>query len=223
MSQQPGSEEPLVGEVRFRVPLPFVIPVIALILIAILAISFSKVLLAVPHEAATILAIVMAANLLGACAYAALKPRLSATNWIELLAIVAYPILIGVVIASTGFGDAHTAAADEGGGAAHGGGGGGEDDGLTVTAANIAFDTSEIAVPAEEDVALHFVNADTEQHNISVYENSDDGLNFENHIFEGEIIDGDQETDYNFTAPPAGDYHFQCDVHPNMNGTFTAE
>ncbi|MGI8774929.1 MAG: cupredoxin domain-containing protein [Actinomycetota bacterium] len=218
MNQHPTSEEPLVGEVRFRVPLPFAIPAIALIVIAVLAISFSRVLLAVPHEAATILAVVMAANLLGACAYAALKPRLSMTTWLELLAIVAYPILIGVVIAATGIGDTHSVAAA----------GGNEEpapagDGLTVTAAAMSFDTDQISVPAEEETSIHFVNADNQQHNISVYENPDDGLVLENAIFEGEIIDGDQETDYDFKAPPAGDYYFQCDVHPNMNGDFTAE
>lgn len=217
MSQHPPPEEPLVGEVRFSVPLPFVIPAIALIVIAVLAISFSRVLLAVPHEAATILATVMAANLLGACAYAALKPRLSMTTWLELLAIVAYPILIGVVIAATGIGDTHGAAAAGGNGEPAPAG-----DGLTVTAAAMNFDTDQISVPAKEETSIHFVNDDNQQHNISVYENPDD-LASENAIFEGEIIDGDQETDYNFEAPPAGDYYFQCDVHPNMNGDFTAE
>lgn len=217
MSQHPTPEEPLVGEVRFRVPLPFAIPAIALVVIAVLAISFSRVLLAVPHEAATILAVVMAANLLGACAYAALKPKLSMTTWLELLAVVAYPILIGVVIAVTGIGDTHSAAAGGNGELAPGG------DGLTVTAAGMSFDTNEITVPAEEEASIHFINADNQMHNISVYENPDDGLAFENAIFEGEIIDGDQETDYNFDAPPAGDYYFQCDVHPNMSGDFIAE
>jgi plastocyanin len=220
MSHQPTSEEPLVGEVRFRVPLPFAIPAIALIVIAVLAISFSRVLLAVPHEAASILAIVMAANVLGACAYAALKPRLSMATWLELLAIVAYPILIGVVIATTGFGDTHAAAGGNDGGGNGGGGGGG---GLTVTAAGMAFDTDVITMPADAEGTIHFVNADTQPHNIGVYESQQDGLAFENAIFEGEVIDGDQEADYTFTAPPVGDYYFQCDVHPNMNGTFTAE
>ena len=219
MSQQPTSEEPLVGEVRFRVPLPFAIPVIALVVIAILAISFSKVLLAVPHEAATILATVMAANLLGACAYAALKPRLTTTNWIELVAIVAYPILIGVVIASSGFG-AHGAAAGE---EDHGAAAAPAEGGLTVTAAGMAFDTDTITVEAESEASIHFVNEDSEPHNISVYENSDDALAFANHIFEGETIQGGQETDYSLTAPAAGEYYFQCDVHPNMNGNFIAE
>src|SRR4051812_12093863 len=98
MSQHPG-DEPLVGEVRVRVPLPIVIPAMALLVIAIFTIVFSRVLLSIPHEAATIVAVAVAANILGACAFIALRPRAGAGTLIELAAVVVYPLIIGIAIA----------------------------------------------------------------------------------------------------------------------------
>ena len=37
-------------------------------------------------------------------------------------------------------------------------------------------------------------------------------------FFKGDIIAGPAELIYHFTTPAAGEYYFQCDVHPNMNG-----
>ena len=110
MSEQSSQQEPLVGEVRFRVPLPIVIPIVALVVIAVFVVGFSKVLLAIPSEAATVIAIAMAANVLGVCAYLALRPKVSTTTVFELIAILIYPLLIGIVIANTGFGEEEAAA-----------------------------------------------------------------------------------------------------------------
>jgi hypothetical protein len=49
MDREPGARsDPLVGEVRFRVPLPILIPVAAVAVIAIVTIGLSRVLLAIP-------------------------------------------------------------------------------------------------------------------------------------------------------------------------------
>ena len=216
MSHQPPPEEPLVGEVRFRVPLPIVIPFLSLLLIAALAIGFGSVLLSVPSEAATVIATVTAINIMGACAFIALRSKVASTSYMELLAIVMYPVLIGVVIANVGIGES-----------SHGegsGGGGGESpppptNGLVVSAANVAFDTTEITLAAGKAQALEFNNEDTLEHNISVYEDDSAAKD----LFTGEIIPGGSSTTYDIEIPDPGEFYFQCDVHPNMNGAVTAE
>ncbi|MDQ4124304.1 MAG: hypothetical protein M3134_01720, partial [Actinomycetota bacterium] len=126
MSTQDDSLRPdLTTEVRVKVPLPLVIPLAALAVIAIVAYGFAQVLLAVPKEAATMLAMVAAANILGAFAYAALRPRMQPVTMAELGVIVLYPVIIGIAIAQFDFGGeaAHghdTAAAETAGAGAAG-------------------------------------------------------------------------------------------------------
>ncbi|MDQ4026683.1 MAG: hypothetical protein M3214_01340, partial [Actinomycetota bacterium] len=60
-------------------------------------------------------------------------------------------------------------------------------------------------------------NEDSVQHNISIYETPQDAESQANAIFTGDVITA-SETTYTFDAPPAGDYVFQCDIHPDMSG-----
>jgi plastocyanin len=120
---------------------------------------------------------------------------------------VVHPTMTGSIQAGEG-GDG------DGGGAGDGGGGG--DATTTVTAANIEFDTATINLPADQPSTIHFVNDDAGvQHNIAIYE--DDTVTAE--LFQGELITGPDEIDYAIDPLAAGNYYFQCDVHPNMNGT----
>lgn len=216
MSQQPHPDEPLLGEVRFKVPLPILIPVVALAVIGGIAIGFARIFLSLPKEAAVIIAVVAAANILGAGAYIALRARVTGQTLFELLAIVAYPILIGVVIAAVGIGGE----AGHGGEGEHGPAPAPDAD-ATIVAANIAFDTNQLQLPAGGAATLALVNEDAAEHNVSIYETQEEGLALEGAIFEGEIIQGGASIVYEIPAPEPGDYYFQCDVHPNMNGTAT--
>jgi plastocyanin len=101
-----------------------------------------------------------------------------------------------------------------GGGGGAGGGGGGQGAAVTVTAQNIAFDTDTIELPADTESTITLVNEDTEPHNIAIY--TDDTV-AENQ-FRGETVTADR---IDYTIPPldAGEYYFQCDVHPTMNGS----
>ncbi|MDQ3962540.1 MAG: cupredoxin domain-containing protein [Actinomycetota bacterium] len=108
---------------------------------------------------------------------------------------------------------------DEGGGTAaapageDGGGGGG---GLTISAAQIQFDTQELTFPADEATTLTFNNEDSVEHNVAIYETED----AEQDIFVGRIIGGGTTVDYEVPATPAGEHFFRCDVHPTaMTGT----
>ena len=219
MSQESSPQEPLVGEVRFRVPLPIVIPVVALLVIGVFVVGFAWVLLSIPAEAATVIAIAMAANVLGVCAFLALRPKVASSTVFELVAILIYPLLIGVVIANLGLFEEEHAAEGEAPAAPAAAAGG-----LVVVAENTAFDVSEIEIKAGAETTMTFDNQDSGvDHNVSIYQDADAALAGDEAIFEGEIITGPAQTEYSFQGPEKGEYYFQCDVHPNMTGIATAK
>jgi plastocyanin len=219
-TNEPSSRPDLMGEVRLRLPLPLVVPIAAIIVIAAFAFGFSRVLLTVPSEVATILALVTAANILIACALVALRPRMHRVGLMEVVLIALYPVLIGVVIANTGIGEesagAEAPAAQERSTTAAGAD-------ATLTAASVQFDTNEITLPASKDVVVALDNQDAAPHNLAIYKSKQDADNQSNAVFDGSDVAAGSTTDYKFTAPPPGDYLFQCDIHPSMNGTVTAE
>ena len=95
------------------------------------------------------------------------------------------------------------------------GGPGGEGGGVTVVAQNIAFDTSTIRLEPVPTM-ITFENRDAGvQHDIAIY--SDSSLADE--LFDGELVTGPATVDYAVPALPPGEHYFQCNVHPNMNGS----
>lgn len=98
------------------------------------------------------------------------------------------------------------------------------DGGMTIVAEGVAFDTETLTLPAGEEVSLEFDNRDQGTvHNVAIYENEADAQAQGNALFDGQDITGPATTTYEFEAPPPGEYLFQCDVHPDMNGTVVAE
>jgi plastocyanin len=90
---------------------------------------------------------------------------------------------------------------------------------ITLTAQNMAFDTTTLTAPAGSTVVMTFVNKDNNMpHNFALYTNSTATTN----IFTGEIITGPKTVTYTFTVPSKpGNYFFRCDIHPElMTGTF---
>jgi plastocyanin len=205
----------LVEEVRVRVPLPIVIPIGALVVIGGVAFGFSRILLNVPKHVAVALALVMAMNVLGACAYVALKQRMTSATWAELFIVLTYPIIIGVVLTQTGIVD---------------NGGGGESKppaaseseapgGTALVASGLQWDTDALSTAADKPFTVTVENQDTTVHNFSVYE--DDSLDKE--LFKGKDVPGGSTVDEDVDALPKGGYYFQCDYHPSMNGTLTVK
>ncbi len=87
---------------------------------------------------------------------------------------------------------------------------------VEITAQGTAFDTSELALPADEPSTIVFHNNDSLPHNVAIY-TAEGG----DQLFAGDIITA---TTAEYPVPPleAGSYYFQCDVHPTeMNGTVT--
>ncbi len=86
---------------------------------------------------------------------------------------------------------------------------------LALTAKDLTFDLKELELVAGTDVVLRLRNDDTVPHNVAIFE----GMNASGKkLFAGELFTGPATKQYRFKAPPAGTYHFHCDVHPNMQG-----
>lgn len=115
-----------------------------------------------------------------------------------------------------------TIVAGEGGETGGGGTGGGGTAGAeaSISAADIAFDTGSLTLPAGEEVTLAFDNQDAVPHNFAIY--TDESLT--SPLFQGEVLAGPGATKYSLPALEPGTYHFQCDLHPpTMNGTVIVE
>jgi plastocyanin len=96
-----------------------------------------------------------------------------------------------------------------------GGGGGGTTE---LVAAGTAFDTDTLTLAAQGETVIHFVNEDSVPHNLAIYEEEGGP-----EIFSGELV---TSADVEYSIPGPGEpleAYFQCDVHPNMNGTATFE
>jgi mono/diheme cytochrome c family protein/plastocyanin len=90
---------------------------------------------------------------------------------------------------------------------------------VEISASNSSsFDVSEASAPAGEAFVIHFFNNEAGvMHNVEV---KDAGGTTE---LRGDIITGVAEAMYDVPALDAGEYTFNCTVHPNMTGTLTAE
>ncbi len=194
---------------RDRLILPVLIPVGALSFVLFLALVMSQVLLNVPGEIATAVAMMTALNLLIAFSVMAAKPDGGRPLTMMLAAIAVVPLILGAAAAS---GVVPLPEEEEEHGAAEPG------PAAQIAAASLAFDTKELSVPAGEEFVLAFNNQEAQPHNVSILkaQGSPEAL------FRGEIVTGPKEVDYQVTPIPAGEYYFQCDVHPNMSGTVTA-
>ncbi len=78
-----------------------------------------------------------------------------------------------------------------------------------------AFDRDRLEVTAGEPFSLELQNPDAEPHNLSVYA-SKGGES----LYQGALVDPGKDATYDVPALPAGDLYFQCDIHPEMSGTF---
>jgi plastocyanin len=218
-------------ETKDRLLLPIVIPLAATVALAFVILAFSRILLAVPPEAATPIALAMALNVLTGAALFASLPRLR--SWVikGVLVVGALLLAVGAVTSMAVSGEldelfrkeevAPEAAPEPGPGTSPAEEGEGESPGPGpgpgITASAVAFDKTELELPAGQETSLPFDNKDAGiPHNVSIYaEQGGEPL------FQGEIITGPAKVDYSVPALDPGSYYFQCDVHPNMSGTVT--
>jgi plastocyanin len=108
-------------------------------------------------------------------------------------------------------------------GPADGGGGNTSGSDITLVAEGVAFTTDQIEIPARRDVSVTLDNQDTVAHDFAIYENEQDGQAQSNPLFKGDQVAAGESTSYEFKSPAPGDYYFQCDIHPTMNGGVTVQ
>ena len=87
---------------------------------------------------------------------------------------------------------------------------------ITMGADNLEFSAPCMVANAGEAFTIHFENNESQVHNVSLYTDSSKATE----IQRGETITGpDAAIDYEVEAMEAGEYCFDCFVHPAMNGT----
>ena len=187
--------------------MPIGLPILGLTTIASVMFFMSRVLLAVSETASWIIALLVALIVLGSASLAALRPAITGRTLAAVLAIGSVVMVGGGVVAAA-VGERHIEAHSE----EHAG-----DGGLVQLAAeNVAFEHDTITLAADTEVEIQFDNNDRDvQHNITIL-----GQDPTKPIFRGQLVTGVATATYKFHAPPAGEYKFQCDVHPaQMKGT----
>lgn len=87
---------------------------------------------------------------------------------------------------------------------------------ITLSADNLEFSAPCMVANAGEAFTIRFTSNESQPHDVAVYQDSTKA----NEIYRGEIITGpDQSLDYPIEALDAGQYYFDCTVHPgDMNG-----
>jgi mono/diheme cytochrome c family protein/plastocyanin len=90
---------------------------------------------------------------------------------------------------------------------------------LELTAVGIAFDLTELEVPAGRPFAIHLVNDDP----AGVFHDVDIETAEGQVLQDAATIDGGSDTTYVYEPLEAGEYVFQCSIHPipAMTGTLT--
>jgi plastocyanin len=188
-SEHPSWTSPVRQRVSSRLLAPIGLPVGGFLLAAVIAVSMSRILLAVSKNAATGVAIVAAMAIFLACYWVASRPRLG-SSVIVALSVLAGTSMVGAGIAGAVGGERKFEQHHE------------EEEPLVVSAKEIKFNTDTITVKAGKEVHLEFVNEDEETfHNVAVYDGSGPDSK---PVFNGEGFPGEGERSYEFKAPPPG-------------------
>jgi plastocyanin len=190
--------------------LPILFPVAILVLIGAVLFGFSRILLHVTPNAATVVALITAAGIFTIASLVASRERLSGTALFPMIVAVA-----GVALAAGGLAlvaspkvegtavEAQTVLL-----------------GAPINAAVEGFKPTTLTFKADAPTNLQFNDEDpTAPHNVVIFAGKDATGK---QVFEGALVNGPKQVTYQVPALPAGDYFFHCAVHPTtMMGNIT--
>ena len=192
------------GRVADRFVAPLGMPVGGFVLALIIAVSLSRVLLAIPEEVAPWIALAAAILVLGACAWVATRPRI-ASSALMALAAVAGVSMVGAGIAGASQGERKFEVHEHA-------------EAIEVQAKDVNFVQKRLEAPAQTEVTIKFENEDDGiYHNVAIYQS--DAADAAP-IFNGKGFPGAKTDTYTFKTPAPGQYSFRCDFHANMVGKF---
>jgi plastocyanin len=188
--------------------LPLALPVVGLFAIFSLMFFMSRVLLAVPEWASTLVALLVTVAIMGTASMLALRPSVSSRTLIGILGGAGVVLLIaGIAAAAIGPREEEPPPGTEAGAPA-----------VEIAAKGLKFDKAELALKSGGEADIAFNNEDSAvPHNVAVY--ADEAHTQQ--LFIGDVVVGPLKVDYKFPAPPPGGYFFRCDVHPFMSGKVT--
>ncbi len=193
-------------ELRERAILPILVPLSAIVATEVIVFSMSRVLLTAGKQGAVVVALGTSLAIVIGAAFIAARPRIKSASIIGLLAILGLgSVAAGALAMQRGAFYEREAAAS----LPH----------LEVSAANLVFDTKTLELSAA-GATIEFNNADTQPHNIAIYESAD---KLDSALFKGDIITAGASAAYEVPAIEPGAYYFQCDVHPTMKGEAVVE
>lgn len=196
-------------ELRERFLLPFMVPVVSALALALLVFAFSRVLLAAPKEVAVAVALMMAVNILVVCALIATRPMGLRPNLAVLVGVAMFPVILGLAAATEVAEEPEGPEVPE------------RPRAVEVGAAGLAFDKTQLTLEAGRENVIRFMNREPQPHNIAIFGGADASAP---KVFTGEIVTGPIEIEYEVPALDPGSYFFRCDVHPvQMTGSIVAE
>lgn len=174
---------------------PLGIPVATFLLLAIIAVSFSRVLLAVNKDLAAILAVVVAFLTLAVFSFIATRPEVKQAPLFALVGVAAIAVIgAGVAGGLAGEREFHH----------HEG-----HDSVSLEAVETKFDKDELQLPAGEEVEIDFDNRDVVPHNFAIYTLDGEAL------VSSAPFSGPSTRVYRIETPEeAGTYQFICEIHP---------
>ncbi len=84
---------------------------------------------------------------------------------------------------------------------------------IAISADQLAFSAPCMVAPEGKALVVRFTNDESEPHNVAIYKDRSKDTS----ITVGDTITGPNKTaDYPVDALAAGDYYFDCSVHPTM-------
>jgi hypothetical protein len=193
---------------RDRVVLPILLPIGILLVIALSLWGFSRLLLDVHGTPATTVALVVAVAIVLIAAIAAARSQIRGSTVAAMVGATA-----GVAMLAGGIALAVVTGGEEDGGE----GSSGEGAVVALVAQNIAFDPTNLSVPADQPFTIAFDNRDAgTQHNVAIYDNEEFSGTA---LFDGELVTGPTTVDYAVEPLAAGTYPFLCVVRSSCRPT----